>query len=396
MASKLTNTQIKNIVNLAYKEFTGQEGDDVTIDLTQFTDLGNPNLGDLRSRFTGKLLATIGKNWFMDSSYRSNYRDVFYEDSARFGSIMQQISVTVPEVKDNSAWTDFVSGTSTLGNYTVFLPVVNTKYYCKTESWALPITLTGTQLDDAFKDEEGLSQFVSYCHMCVDNAICQHLEDMNALNRNNFMAEKIRASRSGATGVHVFDLVKKYVEDRGITTTFTIEDAHKSKDYLNWAMAQIKLYKGYMAKQSVMFNLENAVRFTPKDRMVCQMLGDFATRVQSVAIADTFNKEFVEMPKYEEVATWQSMEDLSYNGVSSINVKCASGDVISQSGIVCFLADSWGVLHTVKTNRVASHYFPIEDMTHTEYQYRDSYMNNLGYNAIVFIESDYTPEDVTE
>lgn len=389
--TKLTNTQIQNIVNLAYKEFTGQEGVDTVIDLSTFTDDGVKDIGALRSKFTGKLLGVLTKNWFTDTSYRSTYKDVFFEDNARFGAIIQSISVSVPEVKENSAWKDFVSGTSTIGQYTVYLPVVDTKYYAKSESWALPITVTGEQWDTAFKNEQELSNFVEYLFMVVDNAIVQHMEDMNALNRNNFIAEKINAQST--VGLYqAYNLTEEYATEKGLTTSKTVAEFLNDKEFLKWASAKIKLFMGYLQKQTILFNTDGKVRFTPKDRLVVQLLGDFVTRYDSIASSDTFHNDMIALPLYEEIASWQSMEDLSFDGVSSINVKTASGDTIEKGGIIGLVCDKWAILHTIRSNRVGSQYFGIEDMTHYEYQFRDSYMNDLSMNGIVFYVDDFTAE----
>lgn len=389
--TKLTNTQIQNIANLAYKEFTGQEGVDVVLDLSTFTDDGVKDIGALRSKYTGKLLGVLTKNWFTDSSYRSTYKDVFFEDSARFGAIVQSISVSVPEVKENSAWKDFVSGTSTIGQYTVYLPVVDTKYYAKSESWALPITVTGEQWDTAFKNEQELSNFVEYLFMVVDNAIVQHMEDMNALNRNNFIAEKINAQST--VGLYQsYNLTEEYATEKGLTTSKTVAEFLNDKEFLKWASAKIKLFMGYLQKQTILFNTDGKVRFTPKDRLVVQLLGDFVTRYDSIASSDTFHNDMIALPLYEEIASWQSMEDLSFDGVSSINVKTAQGDTIEKGGIIGLVCDKWAILHTIRSNRVGSQYFGIEDMTHYEYQFRDSYMNDLSMNGIVFYVDDFTAE----
>ena len=73
--TKLTNTQIQALVNDAYKQMTGKEAM-TTEDLSTFSDNGTSDVTALRETFTGKLLATVAKNWYTDSSYRSSYRDV--------------------------------------------------------------------------------------------------------------------------------------------------------------------------------------------------------------------------------------------------------------------------------------------------------------------------------
>lgn len=391
MATKLSNAQIKNIVNLAYKQMTGTD-DIAQIDLTNFTDKGANSISDYREKFTGALLGVMAKLWFTDTSYRSEYNDIFYEDSERFGAIIQAISVKMPDAIDNSAWNDFVSGTTKVGQYTVYLPIVSTKYYTKSESWAIPITITGEQWDTAMHNADELASFISYIFMMLDNAIVQHMEDMNDLNRNNFISEKINyAKTSGAKGIHVVDLVKLYCTEKGIAVATTRDSLLNDRDFLSFASGKMSEYLGYFRKQTSLFNTEGIVRFTPEDRLVCQILSYFETKMSTIAYTNSFNKEFINLPNHQSVAWWQNGGDLSFNDVSSINVLDASGNTTTTSGIVGLICDKWAILHTIRSNRVASQHFDIENLTHYEYQHRDSYINNLTMNAVVFVMNDYTP-----
>ena len=387
--TKLTNTQIQNVVNQAYKEFTGQENIVGGIDLSQFTDNGTADVTAVRSRFTGKLISVLAKNMFTDSSYATEYTDVFYEDEANFGAIVQSISVEVPEVKENSAWNDFETGVTKVGQYTVFLPVVDTKYYAKSTSWELPITITGEQWDTAFTSEGELNNFVSYIFMVLNNAILLHRENMNQENRNNFIAEKLKAQTNPEVkGVHAVNLVEMYAKDKGVAN-LTVSGFMNNEDALKFASEQISLYAGYLRKQSVLFNTEGKVKFVPKERLVCQILGAFEKRLNTLAMSNTFHKELLELPLHETVGCWQTLGNLSFDEVSGIHVTNASGNNVEQSGIVALLCDKWAIMHTIKKQRVASQNFPIEDLTHYAYQFRDQYMNNLGQNAVVFFLGDY-------
>lgn len=389
--TKLTNTQIQSIVNDAYKQMTGKEAL-TTEDLSAFSDTGTDDVSALREKFTGKLIAVVAKNWYLDSSYRTSYKDVFFEDASRFGAIIQAISVEVPEVKENSAWKAFESGVSTVGQYTVYLPVVDTQYYVKSESWALPITITGEQWDTAFRNMDSLNDFVGYVFMMVDNALVQHMEDLNAANRNHFIAEKINASNTSVPGVHVVDLVKVYVADRGLAAEgMTVAKFLSTVDTLNFAIEQIKLYMGYMKKQTSLFNTSGKVRFTPEERLVVQLLDFFVERLNTVARSATFHNDLVSLDYYESVPAWQNMNKLDFSNLSSISIKLSDSVTVEKAGIVGLICDKWAIVHTIKSQRVGTQHFDIEDLTHYEYQYRDQYINNLSMNAVVFVLNDVLP-----
>lgn len=390
---KLANTQIKTLVNEAYKQFTGKTDLTDELDLTAFTDNGSDAIGENdRDKWTGAMLGVIAKTWFSDTSYRSEYNDIYFEDSERFGAITQMIHAEIPEAIDNSAWTDFESGTSKVGQYTIYIPTVDNKLYTKTTSWAIPISVTAEQLNTAFHNESELAGFVSYLFMMIDNALVAHMEQLNDENRNNFISEKMTYDKKpDKKGVHVIDLVKEWVTEKGITESTTAESLLNNREYLAFASAKISEYLGYFRKQTALFNTEQKVRFTPNDRLVCEVLKRFETKMTSVGYANTFHDEYIKLPNHRSVPWWQSADDLSWEAVSGIHVKSESGSTETH-GIVALIADKWAIAHTIKSNRVASQHFSIEDITHYEYQHRDMYMNNLTMNALVFVMNDYVSE----
>lgn len=396
----LNNNQVAEVVNAAIAQATGA-ADVGTLDLEGIIDAGNDSsvIGS-REQFTKSLLNVLIKNWFTDSSYRGEYKNPFFEDSARFGALIQAISVDVPDVQASSCWQDFGTGAgqvSTVGTYSVYLPVVHTQYYGKTVSWELPITLTDEQWDTAFKNADELAQFVAYILLVVDNMLVAHMEDMDAENRNNFMAEKIAyAASAGATGIHKINLVEKYVKEMGDPTAdYTKEQYLANVNAMRHGMEKIRLYMSYMHRMSTKYNTAGRKRFTPRDRMILQVLTFFDERCKTVALSDTYHDELVRMGNnYQSVGFWQGSGDDDeddFTNVSTIDVKIASdGTAVKQSGIVALACDKWCILHTIKKKRTASKMFEPEGLQNLYYQTQDMYWNDLTLNGIVFTLEDYT------
>lgn len=390
MSIDLTNKQISTLVNEAYKLATGISDIVTPLDLKDLVDNGKNAIGDLREQFTKALINVCTKNWVTLTEYRGQYNDPFFVDENKWGAITQLIDIEVPEVKDASNWKSFISGTSTVGQYTVYLPTVTTKLYTKSSSFALPITISWEQWDTAFRNESELSSFVSYVFLAVDNALVQHLEDMNMANRNNFIAEKIQyANKPEAKGIHVVDLVAEYVAEKGIATNYTAKEALNDRDFLTFASEKMNEFLTYFKKQTSLFNTEQKKRFTPPERLVCQMLDKFVRRMEFGSYSSAFHDSYVKLPNAQRIPWWELAGDLSFEDVSSIHVVTESGTT-ETSGIVGLLCDKWAIMHTIRSNRVASQYFDIENLTHYEYQHRDSYLNNLTMNAVVFVMKDHT------
>ena len=386
----LNNNAVQNILNSAYLQIVGSAPvGGKQLDLSSFVDVGNdPTLPSFKEQFTKALVIGAVKNFFTDTSYKKEYNDPFFENSEEYGAITQMINIEVPDVQASHAWKEFENGT-TVGTYEVFMPVVHTQYYGKTNSWELPITITYEQWNDAVKDYNGLSTLVSHVMMIVENKIYQHLEDCNGMNRNNFIAEKFAyAATPEAKGIHVINLCE--VAGKQLKKSLTVDDFRNDAEALRIATAKISLFTKYLRKQSTQFNTAEYVRFTPSDRLVVQVLSEFESDVNRVLMSDTFHNDMVALPKYESIPYWQDSEGLTFDKVSSINVKTGTGTVISKKGIVAFICDKWAILHTIKKQRVASRNFDPEALDMYFYQFRDMYANNLTMNAVVFYLEDYT------
>ena len=377
----LNNNQVASVLNEAIKISTGQEGV-VALDLSNVVDIGNnADILKEKEQFTEALVAVLVKNWFTDSSYRTQYSDPFFEDAERFGAIIQAISIDVPEVQRSHAWNDFkpVQGQpATAGVYELFLPVIDTKYYGKSVSWELPICITNEQWDVSFRNGDEVRTLIEYVLLCVDNALVCHLENMNNANRNNFIAEKVKyAQTPGAEGVHVVNLVEAYQSSLPNPSDMEADEFLNDPDGLRFASECMKNYMGFMRKMTTLFNTDQKKRFTPTDRFVCQILEMFENRMDRVALSNVFHDEYGD-----------------FSSVSTINVKLDADTTIEIPGVVGLMADKWAIMHTIKSRRTTSVEFKPEDLVQYYNQFRDQYMNDLSMNAIVFVVQDYTVSGV--
>lgn len=406
------NSQAYTIVRAAYSQAVGASAVD-TLNLKDFVDSGVAfeSLSMSRDKFV-KALIDQTVNFYNDESYKNNYDDPYYVESRRFANIVQAINIQAPQVQESHAWGNLApyddSGTTrkvTVGTYEVNPPIVDTSYFTKSVSWELPIAITEEQLTDAFKSEEELRGFVDYIFVVVDNALTQHREDMNAANRNSFMAHKINAQRTGVGGIHKVDLLAKYNAERGGLIT-SVAAFLADPAALRFASAQIMLYKEYLRKQSQLFNTKGLVKFIPQDRMVIEVNSAFENAMLETALSTTYNESIVALPDHYSVPAWQGFgvdsvasgtSAAAFNQVSKIDVtldiqSSGSNVNVSQSGIVALIADKTAIMHTIRQSDVVSQYFPFEHLELYAYQNRDQYMNNLAQNAVVFtIEEPVTP-----
>lgn len=393
----LNNNQINTVLNTLYNEFTG-EAISTAIPTKDFIDKGKDanSLLANREQFTKSLINRLAKNMFTDAEYKGGFDDIFFEDSEKYGAIVQCISIEMPDVQESHVWTNFISGETTVGTYKVFLPIINAQIYGKSVSWELPVAISDEQWNTALKSEAEFNTLINYVFLAMNNKISQHFETLNMTNRNNFMAEKIHYQTTANKGLQVVNILKLYHDNVDSTVT-TVKDFLKNADCLRYSSKILGLYMDYMRKPTSLFNTEGKVKFISDDRFVCQILSDFKSSMDSVALSNTFNERFVELPYHRAVPYWQipnaaAGEDLSFKSVSSINIALDSKTTIEKSGIVAFMCDKWAIIHTIINHRIAAKYFEPEALTQYFYQNQDRYINNLSLNACVFTLEDVATE----
>ena len=387
------NNAIYSLMATALANMKGG-ADIVTESLADFVDGGTAynaiqELGV--DNFYKALIAAGVKNIFTDPAFVDSYEDPFYLDSREFGAIVQMIHAEAPAVQASHAWQTFVSGTTKLGEYTIYTCIVSSQLYGLSSSYELPVALNDDQMKDCFESEDSLGDFNAYIMVTVQNALKQHRKDQAAMNRANWIGEKIAyAASMGASGVHVINLLDLYREETGDTSITTAAQFNATNACLRFAAAAMDEYMGYLQEQTTMFNVGGKTRFTPRDRLVVQVNAKWQKKVESVSYSDAYNIDYVRLPYFQPVSCWQGMgKKAAWADVTAINVTTAESNEVSASGIVAIMVDRMAIAHTIRSERVAVTRFDPEAVTQYYYQFRDQYMNDLTLNGLVFVVQDY-------
>lgn len=391
----LNNNDVADIVKAAYAQLIG--GDDIdTVDLEGLIDMGrDANILNSKEAFTKTLANLIyDRIYTTDRELDVNENDSFYVRSDEWGGILAAVSVDIPDaIKANRAWQDFESGVTTVGTSVVQLPSLSEKLYGSSFSWSLPVSITNQMYSTAFLNAEGLSRLVNAIYVACRNSIKEHRLAMDRANRNNFIGELYEYTQDeSATGIHFIDLNALYQAYVGNTTTSkTREDFLNDADAMIFAAKTIDEYRGYLEEPSVLFNAEGKDRFIPRNETVVQVLSAFEKQLEYAVKSDIYHKNIVELPNHRTVSAWQGFgTGTTFDELSEIKIKTASGDSVDVDGIVCFMAHPLAIMHTIVHENVDTVYYPFEKITHTEFAFVDRYANNLGMPALVFVVNDFT------
>ena len=345
------------------------------------------------------------KTYYTDASYTVKDNDVFFEDSERFGAITQIISMEMPDIIANRSWTQITSGTTTIGSNVAYLPIVSEKLVGGTSAWELPVCFTGVQLDSAFNSASELRQFDNYVNLVAQNAISYHKQTLAGINRNNYMAEKIYAQFHGATNkCHAVNLVEEYCKQYGITAGKTVADYLADEKCLRHAVKTFKKYKSLLKRMTTLFTTksDSKGKFIPEDRFVFQVISDFEGMLESTIYGSTYHNEFVKMPLYRDVASWQALDSATatadFGMLTALDVVTSEGHTVSTNPPynfypVALMVDKWAIMHTMVQNRVGYQRDDIKDITMFAHQFTDRYINNLELNGCVFYLADVSASE---
>ena len=378
--------QIYEITNTISKEVLGEQAIELHEDLSNIVDLGTTILNaNAKDAYVKALVNHIGKVIFVNRVYSGSAPKVLM-DGWEFGSILEKVSVDLPDATENESW-ELEDGQSYDPNI-FYKPSVSAKFFNSKVTFEIPCSFTDRQIKQSFSNATQLNSFISSIYNAVDKALTIKVDGLIMRTIDNFIGETIKAEYNGTelsskSTTKAINLLYLYNNQFG--KTLTKKQALLDKDFLRFASRLIKLYIGRLGKVSTLFNIEGKERFTSKDLLHVIMLEDFTSATETYLESDTYHNELVKLPNYETISFWQgSGTDYDFDDTSKISIKTASGATIDADGIVCvmFDRDALGVCN--QDRRVTTNYNPKAEFTSNWYKFDASYFNDLQENFIVF------------
>lgn len=381
--------QIYTLMNSVSQEVLGKT-DLVKEDLTGIVDMGtevfNQNAID---NYVKSLVNHIGKVVFVNRPYSGKVPSVLM-DAWEFGSVMEKISADIPQAEENESW-KLTDGTEY--NQDIFhKPTVTAKFFNSKVTFEVPVSITERQVKESFSSAAQLNGFLSMIYNAVDKSMTIKTDALIMRTINNMIAETLDADKkafgasvdySSASTVRCVNLLKLY--NTAKNAQLTAATAILDPDFIRFAAYQMGLYADRLGSISTLFNVGGKERFTPKDALHTVLLSDFAKAAQAYLYADTYHNEQVLLPKAETVPSWQATgKDYAFANVSKIDVKSASGKMISIGGVlgVMFDRDALGVTNSDK--RVTTNYNAKAEFFNNYYKFDAAYFNDTNENFVVF------------
>ena len=383
-------TQLFELVNLTTRETLGAETV-VNEDLSNIVDIGKEIINtDNVDNYVKKLVNHIGKVVFVNRAYKGGVPSVFM-DSWEYGSILEKISADLPQATENETW-ELENGRDYSPDV-FYKPSVSAKFFNSIVTFEIPLSFTEKQVKESFSSKEQLNGFISMLKTSVENAMTIKFDNLIMRTINNMIAETLAhdldADKDGtlnyANGtLRAVNLLQGFNANR--TEKLTVANAMANADFIKYVTYQIGLVSDRMARMSTLFNVGGKERFTPKDYQRIVMLSDFLASSEIYLLADTQNADKAKLPQnIDTVPYWQgSGKAYSYDDVSRINVKTASGQTVNVTGVIGCIFDKDALGVTNLDRRVTTNYNPKAEFYTNFYKFDAGFFNDLNENFVVF------------
>ena len=388
--------QIATILTDMYKEATG-ETSIVKEDLTGIVDTGITlaNIGEklLESgvdNYVKSLMNRIGKVVYSGRAYKSTAPNIEM-DSWEYGSVLAKVRCEVGDYKENKSW-NLEKGKS----YDPFIfspPTATAKFYNNKSTFELQISFTELQVKESFNSPSELANFFSIIEQRIALKKELAIEMMTMRTIVNMIATKISKNNG------VVNLRSLYYQSKGVDIENSLENCEtgialiQNPDFLRFAYKTIALYRSYLSKPNMNFNVDGYVTFTPEDEQKIILLSEFATSCDTYLLSNTYHKDLVKLEGYSTVPYWQgtgkgTIENppySNYNNITGIDVKTFDGTNVTATGIIGVIFDKKACAICNRNDRVTSQYVASAEFTNFWHKFDCSYLNDFAENCVVFV-----------
>lgn len=366
----MTVEQIYSLMNSVTSEILG-ESVILKEDLSNVVDVGTAifNASSFDA-YVKTLLNHIGKVIFVNRPYSGNIPSVL-RDSWEFGSVLEKISVDLPEATENESW-ELTDGASYDPNI-FYKPTVSAKFYNKRVTFEVPVSITEKQVKQSFSNASQLNGFVSMIYTAVDKSLTVKIDSLVMRTINAMIGETVKADYASAninskSGIKAVNLL--YLYNQKFSKSLTASDALTDPDFIKFACYTIGMYASRLTKLSTLFNIGGKDRFTPNDLLHVVMLSDFKKASAVYLESSTYHDEMVKLPASEEVPYWQgSGTGYAFDDVSKVYITTPDGDDVTVTGVlgVMFDRDALGIC--CEDRRVTTNYNPKAEFTNSWFKF---------------------------
>lgn len=369
------------LINETAKQALGREA--ITVKNTSsLIALGNQVLSTSENvdKFYKALADRIGRTIFKYKEYAVKTNSSLYKTPLEFGMALAKVqTLKLAESKENKSFSENVNPFENGVDDTDLIMQI----FSQRGVWEKEKVIYDYQLNTAFTNINEFGSFINLVTQDAINSMNFDIENMGLLCEATAMASCIHAK---VTHPHCSrNLLKEY--NTRFAAQLKAETCLTNADFLKFASREINLATKRIKNMSCLFNTAGADRFTRESDLVVKVLADYSTATSSYLESNTYHKELVALPMYEEVPYWQGVStDYSFENTSKIFISRndSATYTVEQSGIIAFIRDKEKCGVSYDRYRVKSIYNPIGERTHYAYKADKGYYVDESENGIVF------------
>lgn len=387
-------TQIYNFLNEVTQQSVGGTAISVK-DPSSFVSLGNMVLSteDNREEFYKKLALQIAR--VTVESRKLKRKDMgFVYDTFQFGFLLEKIRTkTIARVKENNS---FHMGTDVMEQVNPFDVIKNDETDIVMQMFSgrgvfeIDKKVWDYQLDVAFQNARQMANFVDLIYADMENGIELAIRDMEHMTLSTSIAESLNGS-----GQTKRNLLAEYNAIVGTDSAITVAEAMTNKDFLRYASKEINLAIKRMYDVSNLYNTKGAENWVnDASEVEVRVLSDFATSTASYLESDTYHKELVALPNYDDTVNyWQGVGangDFTARSKVFIKKSAIGGTTgnVEQSGVIAYVSQKGRLGVLFDRYRVKSLYNPASECTDYFAKADKGHFVDPYANAIAFYIAD--------
>lgn len=376
--------QIYVMVNDAAKETLGKSA--ITVkDTSSLVSLGDVVLSSTANteQFYKSLVDRIGRTVIAIRKFKTKTRSVKRDDLA-WGILFQKISFKTKNAVENASW-NTEGGQVNPFDIKRSTEIVQ-KLFSAMSTWSYEDNYPSYQLFNSFTNEATMAAFISGIATNIENSLTIAEEALANLAVSTNIAGVLISGKAAQKR----NLLNEYNTLNG--TNLNVNNCLYDASFLKYSSYQINDTVKNMMNASEAFNPEGIARQTMNENLVVEVLGKYSAATASYLESDTYHKELVSLPRYEEVSFWQaSGTNFDFADVSKINItnehlKTSSNETgtIEQGGILAFVHDIDSCASVITRFRQYNYVNMRDESNNIVVKADKGYAVDLSENAVVF------------
>lgn len=320
MPRTMTVEQAYTMVSALYQQATGTASIAV-VDTATFTAVANAtwNLG--YNQVVGALKEVLSGLIISERPYEGQFREI-WADAPTYGAHVLKISyLDNANAVTNPAWS--LADGQTLGTHTVKLPKAYEANIYGQNTINAFVTLPRKQLRTAFESAEKMAQFFSGLMTNIGNQLNQQKEMLCRSTLINYIGGKIAYATAHALEAdnHVVHLLTEYNDKFGHNYTDIASVRNNPASYSQFVKYVFARMEDIIANMKIRDNRFHVnpvndatnpgtiMRHSSPDRLMCYVLREFLTEIDTQILTDVWNREYLRMMEHNTVEYWQSPEE---------------------------------------------------------------------------------------